>query len=58
MGGSIVAQHEWKGMSKTQLMSQNGLEDWVTRTRDEAAEIQARRRMPGGRLLDSDEESD
>ncbi|EIN13833.1 WD40 repeat-like protein [Punctularia strigosozonata HHB-11173 SS5] len=58
MGGSIVAQHEWKGMSKTQLMSRNGLEDWVTRTRDEAAERQARRRMPGGRLLDSDEESE
>jgi DDB1- and CUL4-associated factor 11 len=58
MGGSIVAKHEWKGISKTELMSRNGLEDWNTKASEEGAESRARR-IPGGLLpMSDDDESD
>lgn len=56
-GGSTVARHEWKGLSK---MS-NKLEDWVQKQQDERGERAARwatrRYVPGAsEFEDSDEE--
>jgi len=59
-GGSSVARHEWKGLSK---MS-NKLEDFVQKQRDErgerASRWAARRFIPGtyGSVEDSDEENE
>lgn len=39
-GGSTVARHEWKGLSKNAYR----LEDWVQKKRDERGERASRRR--------------
>lgn len=38
-GGSILARHEWKGLSKTP----GALEDWVQKRGQEQAELSRRR---------------
>lgn len=58
-GGSTVARHEWKGLSK---MS-NRLEDWVQKRRDERGEratLRASRRgqVPGAYEPNESEDSD
>jgi DDB1- and CUL4-associated factor 11 len=68
-GLSVIARHEWKGLSKML----NSLEDWDERRRLEAQEaesprvaahryrtrFQARRRaMPGGLIDDGDDDND
>lgn len=60
--GSVVARHEWKGLSKMH----GGLEDWVERRKQEIAEPSIRRSarqelarqraMPGA--FGSDEDDD
>jgi hypothetical protein len=41
--GSVVARHEWKGLARG-----GSLEDWVEKTKQEAAEVEGRSRsMPG-----------
>ncbi|RDX51000.1 WD40 repeat-like protein [Lentinus brumalis] len=56
--GSIVARHEWKGMSKVM----GGLEDWVARQKAERAERaqrrSQRRNMPGAFGQSSDDDVD
>lgn len=45
-GGSIVARHEWKGLSKMAY----SLEDFTEKQRTESAQ-KAARRMPGRRRI-------
>ena len=59
-GGSIVARHEWKGLSKMH----GHLEDWVEKCRNEQEESSTRRQssrvrrahLPGA--FDDDEEEE
>lgn len=54
-GKSVVARHEWKGLSKLRR-----LEDWIAKEREEEQERESRRlhstRLPGA--FTSDEESE